>query len=131
MIDRALRASSDEIVEQHGRISSLLSELHATYARGIDWDELARTLDHVLDVVRQHFADEETQMTSAGYPKLVEHQASHATFLRRVQVLRSECNRRETELMSMFIDLLDAWFRNHERTADQHVLSFLERASKD
>ena len=50
----------------------------------------------------------------------------HATFMRRLIVLRRECDRRETELMGMFIELLDNWFKNHERTADAQVIAFLK-----
>lgn len=118
------------ILDQHAHISTLIGELRTAHADGVPWEELAESLDHVLEYVRGHFAHEEEEMTAAGYPKLDEHQAAHNTFLRRLQVLRRECDRRETELMAMFIDLLDGWFKNHERTADAHVLSFLKLGPK-
>jgi hemerythrin len=58
---------------------------------------------------------------------LVEHRKNHETFLRRLRILRAECDRRETELMSVFMDLLDNWFKNHERTADGLLLDYLAK----
>ncbi len=82
-------------------------------------------LDALIDTVREHFEDEERQMQDAKFPMLEEHRKNHETFLRRLHVLREECDRRETELMSVFMDLLDNWFKNHERTADGLVLEYL------
>jgi hemerythrin-like metal-binding protein len=113
------------ILEQHGHIATLIGELHTAHDAGVAWDELAHKLDRVLEDVRGHFEHEEAEMAKAGYPKLDEHQSAHNTFLRRLLVLRRECDRRETELMGMFIELLENWFKNHERTADAQVLKFL------
>ena len=113
------------IVAQHSEIARLIAEVRRSHAQGASWDALARMLDGLIEVVRQHFESEQDEMKNASYPLLVEHSANHDTFLRRLRVLRAECDRRETELMSVFMDLLDNWFKNHERTADQLVLDHL------
>jgi hemerythrin len=64
-------------------------------------------------------------MERGGYPKLAEHRRHHATFLRRLTVLRVECDEQQTELMSSFVKSLETWLKNHERTADRDVLEFL------
>lgn len=103
----------------------MVSRLREAEAAGAPWTDLASQIDHLLEHVRGHFATEEDEMERAKYPKLEEHRHLHQTFMRRLQVVRDECDRRETELMSLFTELLENWFKNHERTADQHVLEFL------
>ena len=113
------------IIAQHGVLASLIKDVRQAHARGASWEELARRLDHLIETVREHFESEEQDMEHASYPLLAEHRKNHETFLRRLHVLREECDRRETELMSVFMDLLDNWFKNHERTADGLVLEYL------
>lgn len=116
---------SEGIVAQHGEIAALIKELREAHAAGASWTDLAQRLDRLIGVVHEHFEGEQHAMNGASYPLLVEHSQNHDTFLRRLGVLRAECDRRETELMSVFMDLLDNWFKNHERTADQLVLDYL------
>lgn len=122
-----MATAQDGIVAEHGELAALISEVRKSHAQGATWDELARMLDELVETVRTHFESEENQMERAAYPLLVEHRKNHETFLRRLRILRAECDRRETELMSVFMDLLDNWFKNHERTADELLLEYLAR----
>ena len=116
----------DGIKAQHTHLAALVREVREAHDRGVAWAELAVMLDELLDHVRGHFEHEEEEMEKAGYPELAEHRGYHQAFLRRIEVLRAECDRRETELMSVVAELLENWFRNHERTADRHVMQFLK-----
>jgi hemerythrin len=113
------------IVAQHHELASLIKGVRRAHAEGASWENLARMLDALMDTVAAHFESEERDMELAKYPLLEEHRKNHETFLRRLKILREECDRRETELMSVFMDLLDNWFKNHERTADGLVLEYL------
>jgi hemerythrin len=113
------------ILAQHGALAALIADVRKAHAEGATWDDLARMLDQLIATVREHFASEEEEMAQARYPILVEHRVNHETFLRRLLILREECERRETELMAVFMDLLENWFKNHERTADELVLNYL------
>ena len=113
------------IVAQHSALAALITDVRAAHARGASWEELAKKLDQLVATVTEHFQSEEQEMAKARYPLLVEHAKNHETFLRRLRILREECDRRETELMSVFMDLLENWFKNHERTADELVLEHL------
>ena len=64
-------------------------------------------------------------MELSRYPRFAEHQSLHRTFMKRLEALRVECDRRETELMSVFIELLESWFKTHESPADKAALSFM------
>jgi hemerythrin-like metal-binding protein len=103
----------------------MIGSLRAAHASGVGWDAFAGILDQIIKTVGAHFDHEQDRMAAARYPRLDEHRTAHDTFLRRLRVLRAECDDRETELMHMFIELLDTWFKNHERTADAHVMAYL------
>ncbi len=122
-----MAATQKGIVAEHGELATLISRVRKSHAAGATWDELARMLDELVETVRSHFESEEQQMAKAAYPLLAEHANNHETFLRRLRILRAECDRRETELMAVFMDLLDNWFKNHERTADELLLEYLEK----
>lgn len=123
------RTMPDGILAQHGLLREMVSGVRAAHAAGVGWEALAEKVDEVLEVVREHFEHEEREMKRAAYPRLDEHALAHQTFLRRLVVVRAECERRETELMALFTELLENWFKNHERTADRHVLEYLGLAS--
>ena len=97
------------IIGEHGEIASLIANLRRRHAEGLAWTELALLLDQLVATVASHFESEEKAMAKTGYPGLDEHRANHETFLRRLRVLRDECDRRETELMAVFMDLLENW----------------------
>lgn len=115
----------DGVAAQHGHLSASIHNLRHAHATGVDWAELAALLDRLIEDVRTHFELEEIEMDRAGYPRLEQHRGLHASFLTRLYALRLECDRRETELMGVLVELLEAWFKSHEQTADKHALEFL------
>ena len=115
----------DGILSQHAHLAKGVAELRQAQTDGASWSDLAWRLDELVERVRLHFASEEDEMERAGYPKLAEHRQHHATFLRRLIVLRAECDEQRTELMPSFVKSLETWLKNHERTSDRDVLEFL------
>lgn len=116
----------DGIAAQHGHLVELIRQLRAAHAAGTGWEELAGMLDTLLHDFDEHFSYEELIMDRGGYPRLDEHKAQHAAFLGKVHALRRECDRRETELMGVLVELLETWLRNHEKSADRDVARFLK-----
>lgn len=117
--------AADGFVADHGRLGDLVTTIRQDTAAGVDWAVLAVKLDQVVRIVEEHFAAEERAMERLAYPKIDQHMVAHQTFLRRLKVARAECDRRESELMGLFTELLEHWFKNHERTADDELLAFL------
>jgi len=116
----------DGVAAQHGHLVQMIRSLRKAHASGEGWDELAMQLDALLDDVREHFSYEELVMERGSYPALDDHRQQHSNFVRRIEALRRECDRRETELMSVLVELLETWFRNHEQSADRAVAEFLD-----
>lgn len=119
----------DGVAAQHGHLSASIRNLRLVHASGVAWEELAQVLDRLIDDVREHFEFEELQMERAGYPRLEQHRLLHSSFMGRLTALRAECDRRETELMGVLVELLETWLKSHEQTADRHALEYLNLAS--
>jgi hemerythrin-like metal-binding protein len=113
------------IVDQHLELATLVGTVRKAHAAGATWEEMAAHFDEAIAKVSAHFEREELDMTLITYPHLVEHRTNHETFLRRLRLLRSECDRRESELMAVFMDMLENWLKNHERTADDLLLRYM------
>lgn len=116
----------DGVAAQHGHLSSGIQRLRHAHAAGKEWGDLAELLDDLIEDVRTHFEYEEVMMARGGYPELEQHRALHSSFLGRLSALRVECDRRETELMGILVELLESWFKGHEQTADRHAQDFLK-----
>lgn len=115
----------DGVAAQHGHLSASIHGLRHAHAAGHAWEELAAAIDELMADVQKHFEYEELLMERAHYPRLEQHRNQHSSFLRRLIALRAECDRRETELMGVLVELLEAWFKSHEQTADRHAMEYL------
>lgn len=116
----------DGVAAQHGHLSASIRNLRLVHAAGVGWEELAALMDRLIDDVRQHFEFEELQMERGGYPRIDHHRMLHSSFMGRLTALRAECDRRETELMGILVELLETWLQSHEETADRHAIEYLK-----
>ena len=48
--------------------------------------------------------------------------------MRRLEVVRLECDRKETELMPLLTEMLDNWFKHHEETWNREAMTSLNLA---
>ncbi len=111
----------EKIAAQHAHIASMVSALRRAQDAGASWTTLARCIDRLLHDVRRHFAVEEAAMDRAHYARLAEHRDEHDIFTRRLEIVRIECDRKETELMPLLTEMLDNWFKQHEKTWDRQA----------
>lgn len=124
-VRRELSTLPDGIAAQHSHLYGAIRGLREVWESGEGWDGVSGQLDRLLRQVREHFEYEEILMQRGGYPRIEEHRQQHNGFLRRLEALRAECERRETELMGVLIELLEAWFRSHEQHADRPAIEYL------
>ncbi|MCC6666048.1 MAG: hemerythrin family protein [Polyangiaceae bacterium] len=115
----------DGVAAQHGVLAASIRKVRHAHATGGPWEDLALLIDQLIGEVRGHFEYEELVMERGGYPELEQHRSMHASFLRRLVALRAECERRESELMGVLVELLESWFKSHEQTADRRAAEFL------
>ncbi len=112
---------------QHGHIADMVRGLRRAHDAGEPWSALRTYLDRLLGDVGQHFAREEAAMESAKCADLDAHKNEHQVFLRRLVIVRAECDRKETELMPLLTEMLDNWFSHHEDTWDRDAMAVLQR----
>lgn len=115
----------DGVAAQHGHLAASIRRLRHVHAAGGQWEDLTEQVDKLLSEVAGHFEHEELLMERGAYPELEQHRSMHSSFLRRLTALRAECDRRESELMGVLVELLESWFKNHEQTADRAAAQFL------
>jgi hemerythrin len=115
----------DGILAQHAYVAKLVGALREAQTEGARPTDLMARLEQVLESVRAHFQSEEEEMEHYGYPHLDSHRQQHETFMRRLIVLRAECDGGDEDLIMMFAESLENWLAAHERTADNDVLTFL------
>ncbi len=131
MVDTATGASHglpEAISAQHGYIASMVTGLRRLHDAGEPWSSLAAYINRLLRDVREHFAREEAVMAAARYERLAGHREEHERFMRRLEVVRLECDRKETELMPLLTEMLDNWFKHHEETWDREAMTSLNLA---
>jgi hemerythrin-like metal-binding protein len=120
------QALPEAMAAQHGHIAAMVTGLRRAHTAGEPWSALASYVDRLLGDVRKHFATEEAAMEAARYASLDGHRDEHEVFLRRLEIVRIECDRRETELMPLLTEMLDNWFRHHEDTWDRDAMAVLK-----
>jgi hemerythrin-like metal-binding protein len=115
----------DGVAAQHGHLAASIRRLRHVHAAGGQWEDLTELVDQLLGEVAGHFEHEELLMERGAFPAFEQHRSMHSSSLRRLTALRAECDRRESELMGVLVELLEAWFKNHEQTADRSAAEFL------
>jgi hemerythrin-like metal-binding protein len=118
----------ESIGDQHGYLATKVTGLRQMHDGGARWTALAAYLDRLLADVRAHFAREEQVMAAANYDRLAGHRNEHEVFMRRLEVVRLECDRQETDLMPLLTEMLDNWFKHHEDTWDREAIAALKLA---
>ncbi|MEZ4225461.1 MAG: hemerythrin family protein [Polyangiaceae bacterium] len=114
-----------EVAHQHARLAQHIKAVRHTLEQGGAWEGLAQELDSVIEVLADHFADEQALMKERAYPAMPEHVAQHAAILGRVRSLREECENKRTELAPVLLDFLQQSLERHENTVDRAFEQFI------
>ena len=101
---------------EHQRFLEIMNELHTAVVNRTTHRQAGETLEKLLDYGSWHFQQEEELMAATGFPRSAEHQAEHAGFLKRLEVLRAEgsCSLGMLSFMS-------GWVVQHILGADQEL----------
>lgn len=113
-----------EVLDEHHRaIFQWLAELeHATVDQRTLFGVYAITrLKHYM---REHFATEEAMMKAAGYPRLAEHMAEHATFRARLGELQLKCI--SEDISEETVRFLQDWLTHHIAEVDMAYVPYLK-----
>lgn len=71
--------------------------------------------------MREHFAEEEEQMTRMGYPDVAAHIRDHADFTKRFDELRADVDAGNPDAATALFEHLADWTRSHIVAFDKKV----------
>lgn len=83
---------------------------------------MAATLDRSM---REHFAEEESEMVRRNYPQLDEHRRHHAQFIDRFTALNAALQSGRPDARAAFFDYVSTWLGNHIRHEDGAFAAYL------
>ena len=116
--EESLSTGIERLDEQHRRLIAMINELNDAMESGEGHGVLGRIIDGLVDYTVTHFADEETLMTRAAYPRLVAHKMEHAAFTKKALDLkhRFACDQR---ILNMeVLTFLRGWLVLHIKGTD-------------
>lgn len=122
------------IDDQHQKLFSISNELTDAALRsdGANETDLKKTIDELLNYVRDHFSQEEAMMHQSGFPDIVGHIVVHNAFL--IEILNLE-NRVLTgdvgEIHAVAValpKLVGDWLIDHIAIEDQKYASYVRKS---
>lgn len=112
----------DEIDAQHRQILAHMTKVHRAIAAGDRWHVIHFLLVALEDLIKLHFAVEESLLQIIGFPEFREHRDSHGRIAASLSDLqRRGLNENISDELSAF---LKEWFLMHIRESDQAYASF-------
>ncbi|HEY7726773.1 MAG TPA: hemerythrin family protein [Anaeromyxobacteraceae bacterium] len=113
--DPSLAVGHTEIDAQHQELFRRVDRLLEAIQFGLPRAEVEGTMAFLGAYVHEHFGAEETLMLAHGYPRLAEHRAQHAGFVRAFSTIFAELERAgpSPELAARLGAALVDWLREH------------------
>jgi hemerythrin len=116
--------------EQHLALANTLNELHRFLVFDgnkprAGMDQLCQRLSDLLEMVRQHFNDEEALMQSCEYDGLPEHHREHAMLLAEMQELIREIEAGSRPFTLETLSALKYWQIDHVLYSDRRFTDYL------
>lgn len=112
----------EEIDAQHRQILAHMTQVHRAIAGGDRWHVVHFLLVALEDLVKVHFAVEESLMQIIGFPGFEDHRAGHARISASLANLqRRGLNENISDELSSF---LKEWFVMHIKESDQRYSMF-------
>ncbi|CAA7625996.1 Methyl-accepting chemotaxis protein [Magnetospirillum sp. LM-5] len=102
------------VIDSHHR--AYLDQLNSLFADMMTGDGgkgIVKVLPTMLDMMKAHFAEEEAQMTKAGYAKLAQHQANHRRFVDGFTNGKRAIEEGRDGATTALFDFLATWTREH------------------
>ncbi len=111
---------------QHQELIGLVNQMY----RIITNEEGNHTLEAILhkmsSYAKKHLKDEEALLLSHNYPTFHEHEADHAAYKEKVEVLFSELAADRQEVAKELYIFLRSWWLNHIVVKDKEYGLFLK-----
>lgn len=116
-----------ELDEQHKKLVEIINSLNTFEARQ-NPQVFAVILSELTDFVKEHHQTEESIMREYDYPELNKHMKEHCSLVLLISRFNLRyCRRVPTEAHTV-LEIVQAWFINHELAEDKVWRDFVARA---
>jgi len=123
--DSRLEMGLGGIDRHHREMFDMVNRFYQAMMAG-EGDEAATVALAALDrSIREHFSEEEGEMSRRSYPGLDEHRRHHAQFLDRFAGLKAALEAGRADASSNFFDYVSTWLGNHIRHEDGAFAAYL------
>jgi len=125
--DESLSVKVDLIDEQHKMLIQRLADLSDALRRGLEYNEVMKTLEFMIDYTDFHFSAEEKVMEENDYPGLEEQKQQHKEFSTTLDNIVEDYKEEGTTTaiakeMNVF---LHNWLIKHIKGSDAKLGKFL------
>jgi len=117
-----------EVDHEHRHLIEGINALHEQISSGASTSDVCAVLGGIQSDIAAHFALEEKNMVSLGYPGYGEHKADHERLLDDILDITDEVHESGRYDAQELSRRLSEWFGRHFRTQDAQLHHWLERA---
>lgn len=110
---------------QHQELFRVVARLQESLARCLADQILRDQLDDLLQLLKEHFRDEEDFLRHYDYPDLLVHVAEHTNLLGELAQIKLRYEQAAAPLASMIGTFLGGWLRHHISEGDFLYAKFL------
>ena len=116
------------IDDQHKLLFSMVNALFDAYQGGKERQEVARTMEFLVEYTIKHFADEEELQEKYGYPDYPAHKHLHAEFkelVRRLATKMSQHGPTDNAIIEV-CTTIGEWLFMHVKDEDSRMAAYIQ-----
>ena len=116
------------IDKQHKQLFSMVNNLFDAYQSGKERQEVADTMEFLVEYTNKHFADEEELQEKNDYPDYPAHKQLHAEFKELVRILSAKMS--QDGITDNFIvevcSAIGEWLFMHVKDEDSRMAAYMQ-----
>jgi methyl-accepting chemotaxis protein len=122
--DASLEVGSPEIDRHHKEMINQINRFFGSMMYGEGAAGAVDAIAMLVGSIREHFAEEEQQMSRMGYPDAAAHIRDHADFTKRFNQLRSDVEAGKPDAATALFEHLSDWIRSHITGYDKKMAEY-------
>ena len=119
------------IDHQHEALFDEINQLVDAVARNQDEGELLRRVNHISEMIREHFRCEGQLMREQRYPEFAAHQHEHHQILENGEALLKQYKEGGVPLAELLPRFISTWAVQHIVEDDARLAAFMRQRSRE
>lgn len=116
------------IDEQHKKLIEIINELYEAQKIGTTQIIIGEVLNKLTDYTIYHFNMEEMMQSNCHFPQINEHKEEHSGFVKRLNELKKDSEKKNLLLSLKTLDFLKDWTITHILGSDREFADYLRSA---